>query len=320
MEQRIAWNDLPRRVRDAIEDRTGPITGVRIPGLGQNSPLAGIIDTSAGRAFVKGMPSDHRKVIAQEREAAVAPFVAGISSVLLWSFDLAGWSVLDYEYAAGRHADYTPGSPDLDRLVQLMTALTAISVPRNPGPFKPAEDRWKGYVDDPAMARVFAGATLTHSDWTPDNVLVSGHRAWLIDWAWPTLGAPWTDPAGWLLRLMASGGHTPRRPSSRQRAANPAHIDLFAAANVRLWDEIASSSNSDWPAAMVQAAHDWHAYRHAVRWAAQDCQSAPARPRPPLASWPTVRRSGPSASPSADQGACQGGRPARWGTRRSRQL
>ena len=102
----------------------------------------------------------------------------------------------------------------------------------------------------PAMAGVLAGATLTRSDWTPDNVLVSGHRAWLIDWAWPTLGTPWTDPAGWVLRLMASGGHTPRRPSSRQRAANPAHIDLFAAANVRLWDEIASSSNSDRPAAM----------------------------------------------------------------------
>jgi hypothetical protein len=42
---------------------------------------------------------------------------------------LAGWNVLGYEYAASRHADYTPGSPDLDRLVQIMTALTAISVP-----------------------------------------------------------------------------------------------------------------------------------------------------------------------------------------------
>ena len=38
------------------------------------------------------------------------------------------------------------------------------------------------------------GRVLTHSDWTPGNVLISGHRAWLIDWAWPTLGADWTDP------------------------------------------------------------------------------------------------------------------------------
>ncbi len=47
---------------------------------------------------------------------------------------------------------------------------------------------------------------------------------------------------------MASGGHT--APEAEQQAsrlpafqaADPAHIDLFAAANVRLWDEIAQSS------------------------------------------------------------------------------
>ena len=99
-----------------------------------------------------------------------------------------------------------------------------------------------------ASASVFAGPMLTHSDWTPDNVLVSPDRAWLIDWAWPTLGAAWTDPACWVLRLMASGGHTAHqaeRQASRLpafRAADPTHIDLFAYANVRLWDEIAQSS------------------------------------------------------------------------------
>jgi hypothetical protein len=84
--------------------------------------------------------------------------------------------------------------------------------------------------------------------WTPDNVLISEHRAWLIDWAWPTLGAAWTDPACWVLRLMASGGHT--APEAEQQAsrlpafqaADPAHIDLFATANVRLWDEIAQAN------------------------------------------------------------------------------
>jgi hypothetical protein len=42
-------------------------------------------------------------------------------------------------------------------------------------------------------------------------VPISEHRAWLIDWAWPTLGAAWTDPACWVLRaLMASGGDQAR--------------------------------------------------------------------------------------------------------------
>ena len=98
-------------------------------------------------------------------------------------------------------------------------------------------------------------------------MLVSEHRAWLIDWAWPTLGAAWNDPACWVLRLMASGGHTAHeaeRQASRMaafRAADPTHIDLFAAANVRLWDEITQSSTSAWTAKMAQAARSWAAYR-----------------------------------------------------------
>jgi len=64
--------------------------------------------------------------VTQAREAAVAPLVRGVSTALLWHFDETGWNVLGYEYAPGRHADYSPGSPDLDRLVQLMDALSAI--------------------------------------------------------------------------------------------------------------------------------------------------------------------------------------------------
>ena len=269
MEQRIAWDDLPGSPKQAIEARTGRIVGVRVATAGLNSPLAAILDTSDGKVFVKGMPSGHRRVVTQAREAAVAPLVKEISPALLWHFDEGGWNVLGYEYAPGRHADYAPGSPDLDQLVDLMGALSAIKVPDDPGPFKHAEDRWVPYVDDPASAIVFAGSVLTHSDWTPDNVLVSPNRAWLIDWAWPTLGAAWTDPACWILRLMASGGH-PAPEAERQasrlpafQAADPAHIDLFAAANVRLWDEIAQSSISDWTRDMAKAAHAWSTFRRA---------------------------------------------------------
>ena len=269
MEQRIAWDDLPGPLKQAIEARTGPITSVRIASAGQNSPLAAILDTADSRVFAKGLPSGHRRVITQAREAAVAPLVRDISPALLWQFDEAGWNVLGYEYAPGRHADYSPGSPDLDQLVQLMDALSAITVPDDPGPFKRAEDRWQPYLDDPESAAFFAGPVLTHSDWTPDNVLVSERRAWLIDWAWPTLGAAWTDPACWILRLMASGGHTAQaaeRQASRLpafQAADPAHIDLFAVANVRLWDEIAQSNTSAWTTQMAQAAKSWAACRQA---------------------------------------------------------
>ena len=36
---------------------------------GRNSPLAGIIDTTDGKVFVKGLPSGHRRVITQDRGA-----------------------------------------------------------------------------------------------------------------------------------------------------------------------------------------------------------------------------------------------------------
>ena len=222
VEQRIAWDDLPEPLKQAIEARTGPINSVCIASAGQNSPLAVIVDARDGKVFAKGLPSFHRRVITQAREAAVAPLVRDISPALLWHFDEAGWSVLGYEYAPGRHADYSPGSPDLDRLVQLMDALSAIEVPNDLGQFKRAEDRWKPYVDDQEAAAVFAGPVLTHSDWTPDNVLVSEHRVWLVDWAWPTLGAAWTDPACWVLRLMASGGHTAHE--AEQQASRPPRV------------------------------------------------------------------------------------------------
>lgn len=68
---------------------------------------------------------------------------------------------------------------------------------------------------------------------------------------------------------MPGCGHTApeaERQASRLpafRAADPAHVDLFAAANVRLWDEVAQSSTSAWTGKMAQAAHAWAAYRQA---------------------------------------------------------
>lgn len=267
MEQRIAWEDLPHALKQVIQARTGTITAARTMTSGQNSPLAAVLDTPTGRFFVKGLPSGHRKVITQDREAAVAPLVTAISPALLWHLDEAGWNVLGYQYAPGRHADYRPGSPDLDQIAWLMNTLSLIQVPADPGPLKRAEDRWKSYVDDPGDALIFAGHTLTHTDWAPDNVLIAPDHPWLIDWAWPTLGAPWTDPACWVLRLMAAGGHTPAQAEHQAArvpaftTADPTHINMFAQASVRLWEDIADGSGSDWTAEMARAARSWAAYR-----------------------------------------------------------
>lgn len=266
--ERIAWDDLPGSLKEAIGKRTGPITTGRAVADGQNSPLAAVIDTDTGKAFVKGLPSGHRQAKTQAREGAAASLVAGISPALLWQFDEAGWNVLAFECIEGRAADYSPGSPDLDLIVGLMETLATVEVPDGHGPVKYADDRWKGYVADPADAELLAGTTLTHTDWMPDNVLISDGRAWLIDWAWATLGAAWIDPACWLLRLMAHG-HTAREAeawAARLPAyadAAPGHVDAFARTNVTMWGEIAGSHGrkNDWTATMAHTARTWAAYR-----------------------------------------------------------
>ena len=266
MEKRIQWGELPDSLKEAISARAGTIIAGHAVTDGQNSPLAAVVETSDGRVFVKGMPSGHHMTRAQAREAAAAPLVREISPALLWHFDEAGWNVLGFEHIDGRAADYSPGSPDLELIVGLMEALSRVEVPVGHGPVKYAEDRWKSYVDEPNDSLVLAGTALTHTDWMPDNVLISGGRAWLVDWAWPTLSAPWLDPACWLLRIMARGHSAGQAEAWAARLpayadADPAHVDVFARANVSMWDEIEQGNGSEWAKKMAHTARTWADYR-----------------------------------------------------------
>jgi hypothetical protein len=96
-----------------------------------------------------------------------------------------------------------------------MDALSQINVKDDPGPFKRAEDRWKPYLDDPGPASAFAGPVLTHSDWTPDNVLVSERRAWLIDWACTPAIIPHRQLMFILFFMPVKKGILPRRTMRR---------------------------------------------------------------------------------------------------------
>ena len=126
MEKRIQWADLPGSLKESISARTGPVTSGRAVTDGQNSPLAAVLETRDGKVFVKGLPSGHRMVITQAREAAAAPLVKGISPELLWQFDEAGWNVLGFEHIDGRSAEYRPGSPDTGLVMKLMQTLSTV--------------------------------------------------------------------------------------------------------------------------------------------------------------------------------------------------
>jgi len=70
---------------------------------------------------------------------------------------------------------------------------------------KLAEKRWGGYVDTDHERALLRGEALLHTDYNPANVLITGSMAYLIDWAWPTRGAAWIDPACLVVRLIAAG-------------------------------------------------------------------------------------------------------------------
>lgn len=123
---------------------------------------------------------------------------------LLWRVTGGGWDLLGFERLAGRSADYSPASADIPLVVEAMTALGRVACPDVK--LKDAGQRWGVYLDDPADAGLFIGTALLHTDWHHTNVLITGaDAARLIDWAWPTRGAAWIDPACWIVWLIFAG-------------------------------------------------------------------------------------------------------------------
>jgi hypothetical protein len=254
---RIPFEQLPADVRRAIADKTGAVhQAVTAPG-GMNSGIASVLDTDSGPVFVKGIPADHPQVGTQHREAEVAPHLPASCPRLYWHLELDGWSLLGYEVIDGRHADYTPGSPDLPLVEAALTELQGTMAPADID-IKQAVDRWAKYTP-PGTSQHFDGDALLHTDFAPDNVLIAGGRARLIDWAWPTRGAAWIDPGTLALRLMEAGHpvgasieFARRFPSWRDAA--PEALSAFGTATASLWREIAEQDDKAWKRAMAEHA------------------------------------------------------------------
>ncbi|MEV0440962.1 aminoglycoside phosphotransferase [Streptomyces spectabilis] len=259
---RIHWEDLPAAVRTAVEEHTGPVERAETATAGANSCIATTLRAAESVVFVKGVPLDHPLKRAQQREAAVASYLPAGSPRLLWHVQTAGWDLIGYEHLVGRHADYAPGSPDLPLVARALVELQSAPCPDIE--LKRAEDRWSGYAG-PAGVEQLVGDTLLHTDLAPHNMLVTD-RAHLIDWAWPTRGAAWIDPAVLVLRLMEAG-HTAQAADAWAReqftswaAAPHASVAAFSDANARTWDEIARNDPQDWKKHMGRLAHDWVTY------------------------------------------------------------
>lgn len=156
---------------------------------------------------------------------------------------------------------------DLPKVVDTMQRLALLWCPELPQ-LKRAERRWAAYVE-PADLSLLRGDTLLHTDYSPDNVLIDGDAARLIDWAWPTLGAGFIDPSCLIVRLILAG-HTSERaeacvsPAPAWTSATTRAVDVFASALARMSAQIAAADPHPWKNGMAEAALAWEAYRRAT--------------------------------------------------------
>ncbi|HEY9476726.1 MAG TPA: phosphotransferase [Mycobacteriales bacterium] len=257
---RIDWAALPAAVQDAVETHTGPVLHADTASAGDNSAVAATLHTRAGRVFAKGIPTDHRQVWTQHEEARINPHVLAIAPRLLWQVETGGWHLLGFEHVAGRHADYSPGSPDLPAVAEAVRAVNGIPCPDLP--IKAMSQRLAEFASDPADLRLLDGDSLLHTDFAPHNVLITGRGALVVDWAWPTRGPAWVDVAVAAMRLMGAG-HTviqaeawadqfPVWQTAPRRA-----VDVFVTLSARLWRQVSCGNPRPWSVRLAAASGQW---------------------------------------------------------------
>lgn len=264
---RSDWTDLPPEVLGPIKAHTGPIRSVEPAAAGNHADIAATVDAADGRLFVKaarktGPGADGPEVRSLRWEAAVNPHVTEYAPRLHWTVEAGGWLVLGFEHVQARHADYTPGSADLDALAKVIDGLQAHPLP----PVlerKRVERRWESIADVSALA----GDALLHADLNPANVLLGDAGAvYVVDWTFAGRGAPVLEMAllvPWLLKA----GHTPaeaERWVSRFPAwtsADPATVDLFARVFADKWQANLATNTEAWARELAAAARQWADHR-----------------------------------------------------------
>lgn len=235
------WEDLPSAVRAVIAERlSAPVASATSAGGGFTRAFAAVLTTVAGdRVFVKAAPITDPTADWYAREAAItAALPPGVPAPRpRWTLREAGWFVLCLEAVDG-HVPALPWSPaDLTAaLTAWSTAATALAatppvpdLPRLPDlirddlswwseieagrePMPPTAPAWARArlpelaALERALPALAAGTGTLHGDLRIDNVLISGSgQAWLCDWTWPCLGAPWFDTVTLLVSAYASG-------------------------------------------------------------------------------------------------------------------
>ncbi|MEU5992273.1 phosphotransferase [Spirillospora sp. NPDC047418] len=266
---RSHWSDLPPEVISAVTARTGPIGRVEPAPAGNHADIAATIHTADGRLFVKAArktapDTDGPEVRSLRWEAAINPHVTEYAPRLHWTVEAGGWLVLAFEHVQARHADYTPGSPDLNVLIKIIGRLQAHPLP-DVLERKRVERRWESMGDMTSLA----GNTLLHADLNPANLLIGDdNTAYVVDWTFAGRGTAFLEMA-LLIPWLLKAGHTPTEAEvwvaqfPAWRATSRATIDLFARVFATKWQANLATNSEAWALEHATAAHRWASHRRA---------------------------------------------------------
>ncbi|MER7361964.1 phosphotransferase [Nonomuraea wenchangensis] len=233
---RPSWEDLPGAVRQTIEQQVGLVLKAESATAGIMPGLAARVHLEAGHSvFVKAIPSTSAGSALHLTEAwagRVLPEEAPAPR-MLWNDVCDDWLVMVHEYVNdnSRHADLTPGSPDLPAVIGTVSRMEALLTPAPKGGAdvarnvealvakgrhlfaKPAGVLQDRDVYERAVAGFdiadLAGDTLLHYDLSSTNILITGSGGVrVIDWAFACRGAAWVEAAMLAPRLVEVG-HAP---------------------------------------------------------------------------------------------------------------
>ena len=259
------WDSLPGALRAAIQARAGTVTGSSPAGEGLSTSVRLILHTESGDVFVKGTGpgSSDAQRIRLALGADLARYLTAISPPLLWRASADGWDVTGWPALPGRPwADHKPGSPDIPKLIGLLTTLSLTPAPSMLT--RTARDYWCQYADDPAA---LDGNAIVHRDPNPTNFVINGDRAWMVDFGWAVRGPAWMTSAGLIISMMESGWEPADADNALKAvpawAAAPRHaVNELACATVREWNQLTQQNPTHqvWQS-RASTARAWAAYR-----------------------------------------------------------
>lgn len=257
---------LASELRALVLPYTGDLGDVQRTERGFSSDVTALVECEKGPFFVKAVrnrPGGRRDSLTRER--LINPFVRPISPELRWHAEGDGWLALGFEMVKGRSSDFTPDSADLPAVVDTLSRIGELVLPEIARDWP--ETRWNRFARNETDAAHFRGDALLYTDINPSNFVIEGQNTWAVDWAWPTHGAAFIDPACLVVQLVAAGHSAEAAEAWASRctawtSAGPQAIDAFAAASLRMYRAFAKRKpEAEWLKSMVAACESWIEHR-----------------------------------------------------------